>query len=172
MRSRTERALPDTPSDPQTGEAIRTAPQRIRVLALAVLVFRDHVLLAEGYDVVKQQRFYRPLGGEVEFGEATAEAVVRELLEETGRTIEVRAPLGVVENRFTFNGHSGHEVCFEFVAEFASGSAPANLDPVVCDEGGRPFTAAWLPLAEVLGGMHIVYPDGLPSRLAEWVNSL
>ena len=30
----------------------------------------------------------------------------------------------------------------------------------------------WLPLAEVLGGMHVVHPEGLAERLAGWVNGL
>jgi ADP-ribose pyrophosphatase YjhB (NUDIX family) len=144
----------------------------VRTLALAVLLHRDHVLCAEGYDEVKQQTFYRPLGGGVEFGERAADAAVRELREEIGREVVVRELLGVTENIFVFNGAGGHEVCFEYIAAFAPGAAPADLAPVVCDEGGRPFTARWLPLAEVIGGMHVVYPDGLPTRLAAWVNRL
>ena len=150
----------------------RTPKQRVRTLALAVLIYRDHVLCAQGYDEVKGQTFYRPLGGGIEFGERAADAAVRELREEIGRDIVVRELLGVTENLFVFNGAPGHEVCFEFITEFAEGAAPAGLEPVTCDEGGRPFTACWLPIAEILGGMHIVHPDGLPVRLAEWVNRL
>ena len=57
-------------------------PAHIRVLALAVLLWRDHLLCAEGYDTVKQQTFFRPLGGGVEFGERAELAAVRELREE------------------------------------------------------------------------------------------
>ena len=35
-----------------------------------------------------------------------------------------------------------------------------------------PFEAVWLPLAEVLAGVHRVYPDALTERLAGWVNRL
>ena len=94
---------------------MRTAPDRIRPLALAVVLYRDHVLCAEGYDYAKRQRFSRPLGGEIEFGEAASEAAVREIREETGLQVEARAALGVTENRFEFNGAPGHEICFEFV---------------------------------------------------------
>jgi 8-oxo-dGTP pyrophosphatase MutT (NUDIX family) len=152
--------------------APRTAPRRVRALALAVLLHRDHVLCAEGYDVVKAEHFYRPLGGEIEFGEPAAAAAVRELREELGRGVEVRAPLGVTENLFEFNGSPGHEVCFEFVCEFAADAAPADLAPLRALEGGRGFTARWLPLAEVLGGTYRVYPEGLVERLAGWLNGL
>jgi ADP-ribose pyrophosphatase YjhB (NUDIX family) len=146
--------------------------QRLRVIALALLLFRDHLLCAEGFDTVKQQRFYRPLGGGVEFGETAAEAVARELREETGMALEVRANLGAVENLFTYQGHPGHEVVFELVCVPAPDYEPSDLAPILGDEGGMAFTARWLPLAEVLAGMHRVYPDGLPDRLATWINSL
>jgi ADP-ribose pyrophosphatase YjhB (NUDIX family) len=146
------------------------APQRLRALAVAVVLHRDHVLCAEGYDSVKRETFYRPLGGEIEFGERAGDAAVRELAEETGRRIAIRGALGVVENVFTYEGKPGHEVVFEFVAEFAPGEEPPDLSPIVAREGRHTFTARWLHLAEVLAGAHTVYPDDLPSRLAEWVN--
>jgi len=150
----------------------RTPEQQIRTLALAVLLHHDHVLCAEGYDEVKRQTFYRPLGGGVEFGERAADAAARELREEIGREVDVRELLGTTENIFVFNGAPGHEICFEFIAEFAEGAAPGDLAPVTCNEGGYAFIARWLPLAEVVGGMHLVYPDGLPERIARWLNRL
>ena len=146
-------------------------PARIRPLALALPLLHDHLLCAEGYDELKGERFFRPLGGEIEFGEAAAEAAVRELLEETGRRIEVLAPLGVIENRFTYLGAPGHELVFEFVARFLPGDEPSDLAPLTCREGEASFTARWLHLSEVLGGMHRVYPEGLPERLAAWLNT-
>lgn len=147
-------------------------PAHIRVLALAVLLWRDHLLCAEGYDTVKQQTFFRPLGGGVEFGERAEDAAVRELREELGMTVEVRAPLGVAENLFTYQGRPGHEVVFEYVCVPAPGQAPATLDPMVAVEGEARFVARWLPLAEVLAGTHRVYPEGLVERLTAWVNRL
>jgi ADP-ribose pyrophosphatase YjhB (NUDIX family) len=152
--------------------APRKPPKHIRTLALAILLHRDHLLCARGYDEVKQQTFYRPLGGGVDFGERASEAVARELREEIDRAVEAVELLAVTENIFTFNGGAGHEVCFEYVTKFALGAAPDDLSEVVCDEHGRSFTASWLPLAEVLGGMHVVYPEGLRERLAGWVNRL
>jgi 8-oxo-dGTP pyrophosphatase MutT (NUDIX family) len=160
------------PAPPQGVEPGPPPPQHIRVLALALLLWRDHLLCAEGYDTVKQQTFYRPLGGGVEFGEYAEQAVCRELLEEIAMPVEVLACLGTNENLFTYQGSPGHEVVFEYVCKPAPGSAPADLEPIVAVEGDARFVSRWLPLAEVLSGTHRVYPDGLSERLAAWVNAL
>ena len=146
-------------------------PPRVRPLALGLLLYEDRLLFAEGRDPVKGETFYRALGGEIEFGERGAEAVVRELREELGRGVRVRVALGCVENRFTYRGRPGHELVLEYVVEFAPGEEPADLVPVAAREGDAVFTARWLPLAEVIAGAHRVYPEGLPQRLADWVNA-
>lgn len=144
--------------------------QRLRVIAIAMVVHHDHVLLAEGHDSVKDETFYRALGGEVEFGETASDAVIREFQEETGLTLERIDPLGVVENLFMLEGQPGHEVVFEFVARLPEGSPADDLATIEADEGGFKFLAKWLPLAEVLGGTYRVYPDAITERIADWVN--
>ena len=146
--------------------------QRLRVIAIGVLVHRDHLLCARGHDSVKDETFYRPLGGEVDFGEWAKNAVVREFHEEIGRHVEVVEPLGTVENIFTLRGETGHEVVLEFIVRFAPGQEPPDLGPLTAVEGDATFEAVWLPLAEVLAGVHRVYPDALTERLAGWVNRL
>jgi ADP-ribose pyrophosphatase YjhB (NUDIX family) len=144
--------------------------KRLRVIAIAAVVHRDHVLLAEGFDSVKQETFYRALGGEVEFGETSSDALIREFQEETGLTLDRVEPLGVVENLFMLEGQPGHEVVFEFIARLPEGSLADDLATIEADEGGFKFLAKWLPLAEVLGGTYRVYPDGITERIADWVN--
>ena len=138
---------------------------------MGLLLHEDRLLFAEGHDSVKGETFYRGLGGEIEFGEAGADALVREFREELGRTIVVKEQLGTIENRFTLQGEPGHELILEFLVEFAPGEAPEDFEPLTADEGGYPFTAKWLPLAEVLAGAWRVYPEGVPERLAGWINA-
>ncbi len=66
--------------------------------------------MSEGYDAVKRERYYRLLGGTIEFGELGADAVVREFREELGVEMTVRHYLGTLENLFTFEGEPGHEL--------------------------------------------------------------
>lgn len=55
---------------------------RIRVIALGLVQQQRRLLLHQGFDSIKQQTFYRALGGGVEFGESSAEALQREFHEE------------------------------------------------------------------------------------------
>ncbi len=167
-------SLDTAPVDEATADAdgLGPPPERIRAIALALVIYRDHVLFAEGSDPVKGESFLRALGGEIEFGERAEAAAARELLEELGREVRVRAPLGVTENLFQYRGGRGHELVFEFVAEWAPGAEPPDLEPLAAREGEYIFRARWVPLAELLGGMHRVYPEGLPERLAGWLNTI
>lgn len=92
--------------------------ERIRVLSLAVVRNRGRILAAAGHDGEKGEDFYRLLGGGVDFGERSTDALIREFQEELGREIRVGRLLGVVENLFAFEGRPGHEVCFIYEAEF------------------------------------------------------
>src|SRR5438552_18856672 len=99
--------------------------ESIRPIAVCVLRHPQrpgHLLLEEGYDRVKREHFFRPLGGGIEFGERAQEALAREMREELDAALTDVRLLGVLENRFTFEGTPGHEVVFVFAAAFADRS--------------------------------------------------
>ncbi|MHB1627876.1 MAG: NUDIX domain-containing protein [Bacilli bacterium] len=56
----------------------------IRPPAICLFQNRGAILVAEGYDGVKGAHFYRPIGGGIEFGEASSATLVREVKEELG----------------------------------------------------------------------------------------
>lgn len=142
---------------------------RIRPLAICVFRRQDRILVAEGYDSVKKQTFYRPLGGRIEFGEWSYETICRELMEEIG--VEVRADslkyLGTLENIFVFNGEPGHEIVMVYDGEL---SPPELYDQTVIlgqeVDMGESFRAMWKSLQEFGVGKSILYPTGLWEMLA------
>ena len=60
---------------------------KIRPLAICIFRKNDRILVAEGYDPVKNEHFYRPLGGGIEFGEYSEQTIRRELMEEIGAEV-------------------------------------------------------------------------------------
>jgi 8-oxo-dGTP pyrophosphatase MutT (NUDIX family) len=135
-------------------------PGKVRAIAICVFLHNGQLLAAESYDEVKRQNFYRPLGGTIEFGEYSQQTVVRELREEINAEVTNLQILGVLENVFTYNGQTGHEIVFVYQGEF--------LDSVYYDrptiggvENGTPQTAVWRPLNAFRTGEAILYPTGL-----------
>ena len=90
----------------------------IRVLALGLIRDGERIFISEGYDPVKQQTFYRAMGGGVEFGETSLEALGREFQEEVQAELKNIRYLGCLENIFTFNGKSGHEIIQLYECDF------------------------------------------------------
>ena len=143
-------------------------PNVIRPIVICVCRHAGRILAAESEDPVKQQRFYRPLGGAIEFGEYSAETVAREFQEELGATLTDVRYLGTLENVFTYNGQSGHEIALVYDGRFADPSLYER--PVIegAEDSGAPFRAVWLSLAECAApGAPPVYPTGLLELLEE-----
>jgi ADP-ribose pyrophosphatase YjhB (NUDIX family) len=142
-------------------------PSHIRPLAVCVFRHRqrgNRILVEEGRDRVKRQRFFRPLGGGIEFGEPARTAVEREIREELAAAITNVRLLGVLENIFTFEGTPGHEIVFVFEADFADLSLydrPAIVHQEALDKRIR---AVWKPLTDFgpsRPNAPPLYPDGL-----------
>ena len=138
---------------------------RIRPLALCLFRRDDgSILVAPGYDEVKRQRFYRPLGGEIEFGELAEDAARREVREEIGAEVDGLRLLGVFQNLFVYRGERGHELVWLFEGRFADASF-YEREVIEADEGGSKFEARWVPLDLFVRGEAPLYPDGLLEML-------
>jgi 8-oxo-dGTP pyrophosphatase MutT (NUDIX family) len=131
----------------------------IRPLAICVIQREGRILLMEGFDPVKQESFYRPLGGGIEFGETGAETVRREFMEEIQAGVGEVWYLGTLENIFTFNGKPGHEIVLVYDGRFVDESL-YERDAIDGDDLGQKFRAVWKRLDE-LGATPPVYPTGL-----------
>lgn len=84
--------------------------KEIRPIVLGIVRRGNKILVSEGYDKVKQETFYRSLGGGIEFLENSKDALKREFKEELNIDIDVGEFLGISENIFTYNGKKAHEL--------------------------------------------------------------
>ena len=141
-------------------------PNRVRTIAICVFKKGGRIFVAEGYDPAKQETFYRPLGGRIEFGERGKEAIVRELREEINAEVTNIKYLGTLENIFTFNEEPGHEIVLVYEGDFADKAMYEKSLVTAYGGDGDMFSAVWKPLSE-FGDLTPLYPEGLSDLLAK-----
>ena len=132
--------------------------------AMALLSWNNKILVFEGYDTIKDQYYYRPLGGEIEFGEYAHQAVKREILEEIGVKIYDVQYLFTLESIYECDGVPGHEIDLVFDAKLEESSLYGKeIDAIEND--GKIFHSSWKSLEEMKREGRPLYPEGLPEKL-------
>ena len=132
--------------------------KNIRINALCVIKNDNKILVSKGEDVVKGEAFLRLLGGGVEFGEKSLEALRRELQEELGATLKNEKLLSIIENIFEFNGDLMHEVTFLYSAEIVEGYFFESDKFKILDSEKEKF-AEWVSLDDIKEKGIKVYPE-------------
>jgi len=135
------------------------AGNAIEVIARGVCVMDGHILLCHGK---KSRLTYLP-GGHVEFGETARQALIREMLEESGRKAEAGRFLGCCEHTFIQNGepHAEVNLVFELAVE---GISPQEHVEAAEDWIGF----KWHPL-DKLADAHFE-PTALGKQLTRWLS--
>jgi len=134
----------------------------IRPLAICLFRHNGKILVSEERDPTKNETFYRPLGGGIEFGEHSEEAIHREIMEEIGAEVKDLVYLGTLENIYVFDGEPGHEI----VQVYDGALAEVGLYEQAVISGyeaevNLPMKVLWKSLDEFGPGKAILYPDGL-----------
>ena len=139
---------------------------RIRPLAICLFRHNGKILVSEERDPTKNETFYRPLGGGIEFGEHSEEAIHREIMEEIGAEVKDLDYLGTLENIYVFDGEPGHEI----VQVYDGALTEVGLYEQAVISGyeaevNLPMKVIWKSLDEFGPGKAILYPDGLLEML-------
>ena len=128
-------------------------PQRQRVAAYAVIIRDGRILLSRLAARVTKDELWTLPGGGIEHGEDPRDAVIREIVEETGLTATVSREARVYSmhnRRARFGKGNADYHALRIVFEgWVAADAPS---PRVVEVDGSTDEAAWLPLADVLSG--------------------
>jgi 8-oxo-dGTP pyrophosphatase MutT (NUDIX family) len=153
------RVRPATESDtaprsrrPGRDRGLRVSKKRPPVvrqrLAAYAVVQSERGLLATEYSALTAVagRWGMP-GGGIEPGEDPEEAVLREVVEETGQTVQLEDLVLVQSSHWVGRSPRGPVEDFHAVRLVYRGTCAEPTDPVVHDQGGTTESARWVPLA-------------------------
>lgn len=143
-----------------TSEQKWTPPSRIRVIAIGLVIRQNHLLVFEGFDDKRQSFYYRPLGGEIEFGETGEQALKREFLEEINQPIDQIEYLETLENHYQLEDVQGHELVRVYRVSLVNPGA-YNQDYLISEPGQLPLQTRWLNLTQLAQKPEQLVPKGL-----------
>ncbi|MDP3052122.1 MAG: NUDIX domain-containing protein [bacterium] len=132
--------------------------KEIKIKAMCLVEHERKLLLAGGYDEIKKEKFFRVLGGSINFGEKAEDALRREIKEELDSGIENLQFLTVVENVFTYNGQEGHEITFLYRGDLSNKDI-YDKDFIQIIDYPEGLPAQWVSIANILEGQAILYPS-------------
>lgn len=127
---------------------------------VGAVILRDGKLLLMHND---KEDIYYTVGGRVQFGESTQEAILREVREELAIELEIDRPLCFHESFYVYEltGEVVHEIAVYYLMK----NTPA-LERIHCTSVtalGAPETLHWVPVAELRN--HHAVPTTLFDRL-------
>lgn len=141
---------------------------RIKVKALAWIEDQGMLFVVKLFDTVKEDAFYRPIGGSVEFGETTLEAVKREVKEEIQTQIEVTGTPMVLENIFVCDGKHGHEINYLYRTNFIDKTFYERKIYRLVEMNGDVADALWISIKDCLNGTLRLVPE----QLLDWYQNI
>jgi uncharacterized protein (DUF1330 family) len=142
------------------GTIVLLEARAIRPVAAAVVRRSDHVLVWEDRNPDTGEVVHVPLTGGIEFGETGAEAVARELQEETGATATRVEFLGAIEDVYDWGSEKRHELYLVYDVDVAEPELYEADEVPVVEPDGRRYVARWRSLDEFRGERRLA-PDGL-----------
>ena len=120
---------------------------RQRLAAYTIALSSRGILATQFSDKTAVPRLWGLPGGGIDAGEAAAQAVIREVDEETGQRLEISHLLDLQTDHWIGRSPAGLIEDFHAVRIIFAGRCPEPTTPVVNDIGGTTSAAAWIPLS-------------------------
>lgn len=116
---------------------------RIRPIVICIFHHHGKILVNPFYDAHKEQTLFRPIGGGIEFGETSSDAIIREVQEELSLSISNVRLIGTLESIFHYAGKPGHEIVQVYDARFDDAGVYERPWLEGNESDGAPFRAVW-----------------------------
>ncbi len=143
------------------------ASERNRPVALCVVRRDGKLLVFEGFDSVKGDHYYRPLGGAIEFGEHSKVAAAREMAEELNAEVRSLRWIGMLECTFTVDGRPGHKIVMVYEADLVDESVYRRNSMWGQEDDGSDIKVVWKPMDDFRTGKCRLVPEGLLELLED-----
>jgi 8-oxo-dGTP pyrophosphatase MutT (NUDIX family) len=137
--------------------------KRLFNMRIAGLAFRDgHVLVHRA----SHEQFWTFPGGTAEIGESSLDTLVREMKEETATDIVVERHLWTVENFFTFEGRTWHEIGVYYLMRMPD-TFPFAPEAIVhrVRDAKNDLEFKWVPADKARLEALPLQPDFIPARI-------
>ena len=132
--------------------------KEIRPIVLGIAIKDNKLLVGEGFDNMKNETFYRCLGGGIEFLEKSSDALKREFKEEIGANIVVKNFLGISENIFKYKGKDAHELILFYSIEI---SEKDYKEEYIINDDCVEYKAKWIDIEEFKNENKVLYPEDI-----------
>ena len=130
---------------------------RIRPISISIIRNNDKILVYKRQDDITKKSFYRLVGGCIEFGESSKDALKRECQEELSLDILDIKLISTFESIFKFNNNKMHEIVYLFNCNFKDKTI-YHREKIKGMEGDRSFEAVWVSVSDFKEQMEIIYP--------------
>ena len=130
--------------------------KEIRPVVLGLAIRNNKLSVGEGFDNVKNETFYRCLGGGIAFLEKSYDALKREFFEEIGASIIVKDFLGISENIFTYKGKNAHELILFYSIDIPDKDYKDEYHII---DGKADYMAKWIDIDDFKNKSKILYPE-------------
>ncbi len=133
----------------------------IRAKAIALIKNGNKFLFTICKELSTGLTYYIPVGGGINFGECSIDAIKREFMEEAGLELINLELVDVSENIFSFNNVIEHEIVFAYKADLSDKKAyTQNLAGKLNDKGIQ-INLTWASLEEIQKSSIQLYPSSL-----------
>ena len=140
-------------------------PASIRLKTVAIARHEDRLLVGEVLDDDGKVTGWCPLGGGVQFGEAAADGLKRELREELACEAAITGPPLLCENIYEHYSETGHEIVVAFPVRFPDAWVYATHRFQIREDSGALHWVEWVDLARFRSGKETLYPLALAPQI-------